>query len=143
MCKVTINNQQFNVPSGKLLSEFLIDNGFNVVHNCGGRGVCGKCKVIVNGENVLSCQYRINNDITVELSETGDVESVTGTEKSKRYSRNMCYAFDIGTTTLALALVSLDNKEVVLLSNFLNRSNNTLQYICCSISNSATFFDFS
>ena len=113
MCKVTINNQQFNVPSGKLLSEFLIDNGFNVVHNCGGRGVCGKCKVIVNGENVLSCQYRINNDITVELSETGDVESVTGTEKSKRYSRNMCYAFDIGTTTLALALVSLDNKEVV------------------------------
>ncbi len=113
MCKVTINNQQFNVPSGKLLSEFLIDNGFSVVHNCGGRGICGKCKVIVNGENVLSCQYRINNDITVELPENVAVEVVTGVEKSKRYSQNMCYALDIGTTTLALALVSLDNKEVV------------------------------
>lgn len=113
MCKVTINNQQFNVPSGKLLSDFLIDNGFAVVHTCGGRGVCGKCKVIVNGESVLSCKYVINDDITVEIPLRSEVESVTGVEKSKRYSQNMCYALDVGTTTLALALVSLDNKEVV------------------------------
>ena len=113
MCKVTINNQQFNVPSGKLLSEFLMDNGFSVMHTCGSRGVCGKCKVIVNGEKVLSCQYRINSDIIVELPLRSEVESVTGVEKSKIYSQNMCYALDIGTTTLALALVSLDNKEVV------------------------------
>ncbi len=113
MCNVTIGSQQLNVPSGKLLSEFLIDNGFAVVHTCGGRGVCGKCKVRVNGESVLSCKYVINNDITVELPLYSEVESVTGVEKSKRYSQNMCYALDVGTTTLALALVSLDNKEVV------------------------------
>ena len=113
MCKVRINNHQYNIPKGKLLSEFLIDNGFSVAHTCGGRGVCGKCKVTVNGESVLSCGYVINNDITVELPINSDVESVTGAEESNRLSQKMCYALDIGTTTIALALVSLDNKEII------------------------------
>ncbi len=113
MCNVTINNQQFNVPSGKLLSEFLMDNGFSVMHTCGGRGVCGKCKVTVNGESVLSCRYVINSDITVELPSVSSVESLTGVEASGVLSSNMCYALDVGTTTLALALVSLDNKEII------------------------------
>ena len=113
MCNVTINNRQFNVPKGKLLSEILIDNGFNVAHTCGGRGVCGKCKVIVNGERVLSCKYVINGDITVELPLNGDILSETGAVTSGELTSNMCYCLDIGTTTLALALVSLDNKEIV------------------------------
>ena len=113
MCKITINNQQFNVSSGKLLSEVLIDNGFSVAHTCGGRGACGKCMVIVNGASVLSCRYVINSDITVDLPLNSDVESVTGAECTGMLSTKMCYALDIGTTTLALALVSLDNKEVI------------------------------
>ncbi len=113
MCNVTINNRQFNVPKGKLLSEFLIDNGFNVAHTCGGRGVCGKCKVTVNGERVLSCKYVINGDITVELPLNSDILSETGAVTSGELTSNMCYCLDIGTTTLALALVSIDNKEIV------------------------------
>lgn len=113
MCNLTIKNQQFNVPSGKLLSEFLMDNGFSVMHTCGGRGVCGKCKVTVNGESVLSCRYVINSDITVELPSVSSVESLTGVKASGVLSSNMCYALDVGTTTLALALVSLDNKEII------------------------------
>ncbi len=113
MCNIKINNQQFNVPKGKLLSEFLMDNGFSVMHTCGGRGVCGKCKVTINGESVLSCKYVINSDITVELPSVSSVESKTGVEPSGVLSSNMCYALDIGTTTLALALVSLDNKEII------------------------------
>lgn len=113
MCKVTINNFQYDVPKGELLSDFLVDNGFSVAHICGGRGLCGKCLVIVNGESVLSCQYTIDNDITVELPCNGEVESVTGVTKSSKLSDEMCYALDIGTTTLALGLVSVDNKEVI------------------------------
>lgn len=113
MCKVTINNHQYDVSKGKLLSDFLVDNGFSVAHICGGRGICGKCKVMVNGESVLSCRYIINNDITVELPLNNDVESVTGAEESNRLSQKMCYALDIGTTTIALALVSLDNREII------------------------------
>ncbi len=113
MCKVTINNYKYDAPKGKLLSEFLIDNGFSIAHICGGRGVCGKCKVMVNGESVLSCRYTINNDITVDLPLNSDIESVTGAEESNRLSQKMCYALDIGTTTLALVLVSLDNKEII------------------------------
>ena len=113
MCKVTINNHQYDIPKGKLLSEVLVDNGFSVAHICGGRGICGKCKVTVDGESVLSCRYIINNDITVELPLNSDVESVTGAEESNRLSKKMCYALDIGTTTVALALVSLDNREII------------------------------
>lgn len=113
MCKVTINNHQYDIPKGKLLSEVLVDNGFGVAHICGGRGICGKCKVTVDGESVLSCRYIINNDITVELPLNSDVESVTGAEESNRLSKKMCYALDIGTTTVALALVSLDNREII------------------------------
>ena len=113
MCNVTINNQKYSTQKGKLLSEFLIDNGFKVVHTCGGRGVCGKCKVTVNGASVLSCKYVINGDITVELPLDGDILSETGAVTSGELTSNMCYCLDIGTTTIALALVSLDNKEVV------------------------------
>ena len=112
MCNVTINNSRYNTPKGTLLSDFLIDNGFAVAHICGGRGVCGKCRVTVNGEPALSCRYVINSDITVELPLT-DVASEVGAVVSGRLSQNMCYALDIGTTTLALALVSIDNNEVV------------------------------
>lgn len=112
MCKVKLNNTEYQVEKGKLLSELLIDNGFDVAHICGGRGVCGKCKVVVNGDSVLSCRYVINEDITVELPVKNDVESATGAEQSNRLSQKMCYALDIGTTTLALALVSVDNNEI-------------------------------
>ncbi len=113
MVKVTINNQQYKAPKGKLLSEILIDNGFGVAHTCAGRGVCGKCKVTVNGESVLSCKYVVNNDISVELPLSCDVVSETGAITTGKLTSKMCYALDIGTTTLALALVSLDDKEII------------------------------
>ncbi len=112
MCNVTINNCQYNTPTGTLLSDFLINNGFKVAHICAGRGICGKCRVTVNGEPALACKYVINTDITVELPST-DITSEIGAVGTERLSQNMCYVLDLGTTTLALALVSRDNKEIV------------------------------
>lgn len=113
MCKVKINNIEYQAIKGQLLSEFLIDNGFGVVHICGGRGVCGKCQVTVNGKKELSCKYSIKSDIVVELPKSYDTEAVTGAEVTGELTERMCYALDLGTTTLALALVSLDNKAVI------------------------------
>lgn len=36
---------------------------------CGGKGTCGKCKVLLKPDNeeVLACQYHVNSDLTVEV----------------------------------------------------------------------------
>ncbi|MGQ9542621.1 MAG: ASKHA domain-containing protein [Candidatus Bathyarchaeia archaeon] len=39
---------KFNVPEGQNLLETLRSEGYEVVSMCGGRGLCGKCRVIVD-----------------------------------------------------------------------------------------------
>ena len=34
---------------------------------CGGNGICGKCKVIVDGEAVLACRTTVFHDMTVTI----------------------------------------------------------------------------
>lgn len=113
MFNVKINNKTFFAEKGQLLSDLLIKNGFKVPHICGGRGACGKCTVNVNGENVLSCKYEVQSDIEVLLPENNVIESWCGAERSGDLSKNMCFALDIGTTTLALALVSVDGGSII------------------------------
>ncbi len=95
------------------LSILLSGSDAHIEHPCGGRGVCGKCEVVVNGKKELSCRYTIKEDAVVELPASLDIISVTGAEESGIITDNLCLCLDIGTTTLALALVSLDGKSVV------------------------------
>lgn len=113
MFNVKINNLTFLAEENELLSDFLVKKGFRIPHICGGRGTCGKCKVNVNGEEVLSCRYKIKSDIDVILPDNKPISAETEADYLNSFSENMCFALDIGTTTLALSLVSLDNKNVV------------------------------
>ncbi len=113
MFKVKIKNDIYFAEENELLSDILIENGFKLPHVCGGRGVCGKCKVNVNGKDELSCKYRIKSDIEVLLPKNKEILSPTGAYCSGTLTENMCFALDVGTTTLALALVSLDTGEVI------------------------------
>ena len=113
MHKVKIGEALYKASDGERLSEVLIRNGIAVEHPCGGRGTCEKCKVIVNGKAELSCKYEIYSDITVELYDTSEILSESGAAESGVVTENLAFALDIGTTTLALALVSLDEKRVV------------------------------
>lgn len=113
MFKVTIGNEIYLANSGEVLSSVLLRNGLEIEHLCGGKGTCGKCKVKVNSKDELSCRYVIRSDIEVELYETTDIVSETGAKESGNITENLCFALDIGTTTLALALVSLDEKKAV------------------------------
>ena len=113
MFKVTIGNKIYLANSGEVLSSVLLRNGLEIEHLCGGKGTCGKCKVKVNGKDELSCRYVISSDINVELYERTDIFSETGAKESGNITENLCFALDIGTTTLALALVSLDEKKAV------------------------------
>lgn len=106
--KVTINGKTVLAPAGTVLSDLL-----DIEKPCGGRGTCGKCKVKVCGEEKLACRYIIESDIEVETYEKSAIISETGISESGSASGKLCFALDIGTTTLALALVSLDEKKTV------------------------------
>ncbi len=113
MHKVTINGKTEYVPHNTLLSDILNKSGAGIEHLCGGKGICKKCIVTVNGKPELSCRYRVVSNVTVYLEEKGDILSETGAYQSGTHTDNVCYALDIGTTTLALALVSLDDGKII------------------------------
>ncbi len=112
MHKITINNKTILVPEGTVLSDILIKSGENLPKICGGKGTCKKCLVLVNGKEELSCQYKIKSDVDVVLPENNDIISDTGVKENGEITENCCFCLDIGTTTLALTLVSLDKKEI-------------------------------
>ena len=113
MHKVSFNNRIVEVADGTILSDILMKSGEVLPHPCGGKGNCRKCLVLVNGKEELSCQYKIKSDIVVVLPENDDIFSETGVEESRKVTQNTCLCLDIGTTTLALALISLDNKNII------------------------------
>lgn len=113
MHKVRLNNIIIEVADDTILSDILIKSGNNMPHPCGGKGTCKKCLVTVNGKNELSCQYRIKTDIVVVLPESSEIQALSGAEETGKATKNCCFCLDIGTTTLALALVSLDEKKIV------------------------------
>lgn len=107
MLKVTVNGTILYAHKGALLSTVLMESGVRSDHPCGGKGSCKKCSVIVNGKNELSCQYRIMGDIEVMVPDR-DIVSESGARMTGTITDNMCLVLDLGTTTLALALVSFE-----------------------------------
>ncbi len=113
MHKVILGASVYEACDGERLSDFLMNNGLAVAHPCGGRGMCGKCRIIVNGKEELSCKYKIYSDIEVELFDAADILSESGASESGIITKHLAFALDIGTTTLALALISLDDKQII------------------------------
>lgn len=115
MYRVKIADEILLAKKGELLSEILIKHGKAVEHPCGGKGTCGKCRVLVDGREELSCRYAVYSDISVELFSCGDIVCYTGaTEQgSVTNTKNLCWCLDIGTTSLALALVDAENKSIL------------------------------
>lgn len=113
MAIAEIDGELFEAMPGEKLSELLIRTGKTVPMPCGGRGDCGKCRVTVNGRTVLACAYNVESDIKVLLPERETIVSPTGAEESQRPTEHSALALDIGTTTLALALISLDDNKIV------------------------------
>ena len=65
-------NISIDVEAGTTVMQALIAAGLKIDAPCGGRGVCGKCKVkIFDGtetRTVLACQTPVSSDLTVDLS---------------------------------------------------------------------------
>lgn len=110
MYKVSFNGDILLAEYGENLTSVLMRYGISAEHPCGGRGVCGKCKMNVNGNEELACRYKITSDIEVEAF-SADKKSEDNYETA--VDGECCFVLDIGTTTLALALVSLDSKKII------------------------------
>lgn len=109
MFKVKIENSILPAFQGENLRELLIKNGFYINSPCGGNGTCGKCTVTVNGERVKSCGYSISSDISVVIPEKEEILSSSGLSEAVKKANdkdNVVFCLDIGTSTLALAMVS-------------------------------------
>lgn len=97
----------------KKLYELLGSADVHADMPCGGRGVCKKCTVFIDGKTELACKYVVTKDTTVIIPDTKDIISETGVSETQEITENVCLCLDLGTTTLALALVSCDNGSII------------------------------
>ena len=116
------------VEAGTTLLQAQIAAGLHPDAPCGGRGTCGKCVVLLDGGEVLSCRTAVDRDLTVTLPQTGEANVLTqGVGVPVRPDGENAYAlaFDIGTTTIVGYL--LDGKSGALLAS-VSQVNPQTQY---------------
>ena len=108
--KLTIldQNRVIEVPAGTNLLEALRENGLHPDAPCGGRGKCGKCKVIVDGAEKLACQTVVDRDMMLALPHQDSARILTDAQTADVTpdgANRFCIAFDLGTTTVVAYLM--------------------------------------
>lgn len=99
--------------AGERLLDVLRRAGVNVTAPCGGLGRCGKCRAIVNGEEVLACRYTLTGNAEITVQELAGGAILGGETEASGKSARLGAALDLGTTTLALRLYDLDTGACV------------------------------
>jgi len=119
-----------------LLTQVLREHGLTIATPCGGKGICGKCKVRAAGEVSaltaremeslspaeiaggarLACQLTLRGDAEITIPDASDFMNIQleGTLPEFPYNPmqgKYGLAVDIGTTTLALRLINLERRE--------------------------------
>ncbi len=118
------DNLMIEVEEGTTVQEAQIAAGRIPDAVCGGKGTCGKCKVRINGKEVLACRTRIYEDLlveefTVEMEEAAPELRHFSAEKPED-APGYYAAVDVGTTTLAAYLLDAASGEVVETGSMLN-----------------------
>ena len=99
------SGERLAAPAGQTLLEALRGRGFPLDAPCGGKGTCGKCRVLADGREVLACQYVLTADVTVELPEQARVQVLTGDGAAAADGQyEYVLSFDVGTTTVVAFL---------------------------------------
>jgi len=113
----------FRAPQGKNLMELLRENNLLSDAPCGGRGTCGKCKVLIDGEEKLSCQTAVEKSITVELPQRRQAEILTQSLDVHTVAEGISkyvLAIDIGTTTVVAYLLDGETGAILSKSSCIN-----------------------
>lgn len=120
------NVTQIKAETGENLLDLLRNKGFDVYAPCGGNGTCGKCKVMVKGEGIVTaCIYVIKDSIELVLPDNREAKVLVEQHAHSVVLPLMpghCadlsvyphgVAIDIGTTSLVFYLVNLITGSVV------------------------------
>ncbi|OGQ91964.1 MAG: hypothetical protein A2464_12600 [Deltaproteobacteria bacterium RIFOXYC2_FULL_48_10] len=129
--RILPHDRQIRVENGATLLENFIRHGIFLRSDCGGKGVCGKCRVFkISGagaqETIESCMYVVSQDLAVHIPESAMLSShimtkapVIFPEAFKRRFRTakgkdeFGIAVDLGTTTIAVYLCNMARGRVV------------------------------
>lgn len=124
-CKILFlpDNITVTVPAGTSLLQAQIQAGIHPDAPCGGLGTCGKCRVTVEGREVLACQTLADRDMIVHTRkhETAQILSDGQTAQTVP-DGDAAYviALDIGTTTVVAYLMEGKTGRVLAQSGMLN-----------------------
>jgi uncharacterized 2Fe-2S/4Fe-4S cluster protein (DUF4445 family) len=116
------------------LLDIMRANGIDVAADCGGKGLCGKCVCLVDGERRLACRTAVDSDMTVTLPRSGgDYDILTDSAWTDAGAAETgaageggpdaaaaAIAVDIGTTTIALKLIDAGSGRELWASAALN-----------------------
>jgi len=124
--------REISIHAGATILEAAGQAGIVLNTVCGGEGICGKCAVIVEpgGQEVLSCQWRIQSDVTVIIPTRSRFfeQKIMTAEHTlfkvrpdiyKRYTKTagqekiLGMAVDVGTTTVVAKLVEMTNGQAI------------------------------
>ena len=97
-----------SAEEGTTLLQAQIIAGLRPDAPCGGKGTCGKCRVSLDGQEVLACQTEVYRDVTVfTAAQTHNVILTDGLDVRTTPDGTDAYvlAFDIGTTTVVAYLL--------------------------------------
>ena len=101
-------NVRVSVEENTTLLRAQIAAGLRPNAPCGGKGTCGKCRVWVEGQEVLACQTLVHADMTVVTEQEKDVRILTEgltVQAAPDGTDDYALAFDIGTTTVVAYLL--------------------------------------
>lgn len=113
-----------------LLAAVLQREGYTLGMPCGGKGICGKCRVVASGAlspktvreealgSRLACQSRLLGDACVTLPATQTLTNIAASGLRPTFALapmqgRYGLAVDIGTTTLATSLLDLSTGDVL------------------------------
>ncbi len=110
--RVLLGGKSFDIEAeaGEMLLPALRKNGFTLPAACGGRGKCGKCRVVINGVQRLACRAAVADGDEVVLPEGSGGRILTQTPAIEHTGGKMtgcAAAVDLGTTTVAVRLYDL------------------------------------
>lgn len=112
------------VLQGANLMSALQDGHVFLDAPCGGDGKCGKCKVLIDGQEVLACQVTVNADMTVTIPDKTSLNvlqtGIVVEQKMDPMKDGFLLAFDIGTTSVVCFLLDEKNGAELAKSSMLN-----------------------
>jgi uncharacterized 2Fe-2S/4Fe-4S cluster protein (DUF4445 family) len=117
--------------SGLSLLEALMRHGIFLRTDCGGKGTCGKCKVVImhkdgNPETVKACGHTLVGDIRIQIPPSSIPPSFVMDKAKLSFPDSFAHphllegpeepngiAIDLGTTTIAVYLCDFRKREVI------------------------------